>query len=153
MQSNLTKGNIMKRIFMIDWALTLLFALTAYTGIKLHIAGHGNIHEIWHDWAVFHVIGSILFLVVTIFHITTHWNWYKGIFSRGIEKRSKVTIWLSAMFTFVAITGIILFYVEGANSPIGLWHYKIGILMSVFSIGHIIKRFPILRKSLGCLKN
>ena len=75
MQSNLTKGNIMKRIFMIDWALTLLFALTAYTGIKLHIAEHGNIHEIWHDWAVFHVIASILFLVVTIFHITTHWNW------------------------------------------------------------------------------
>ena len=31
----------MKRIFMIDWALTLLFALTAYTGIKLHIAGQG----------------------------------------------------------------------------------------------------------------
>lgn len=138
----------MKRIFVIDWILMPLFILTTYTGIELHAVGHSNSHEIWHNWAVFHVIASLLFLVVVIFHIITHWNWYKGIISRGIGKKSKVTLWLSAIFTFVAITGVILLNVEGANTTIGLWHYKIGVLTSVFSIGHIIRRFSILRKSL-----
>lgn len=137
----------MKRIFVIDWILMPLFILTTYTGMELHIAGHSKSHEIWHNWAVFHVIASLLFLVIVIFHIMTHWNWYKGIISRGIGKKSKVTIWLSAMFTFVAITGIILLNAEKANSPIGLWHYKIGILTSLFSIGHIFKRIPVLFKS------
>ena len=138
----------MKRIFVIDWTLIPLFILTTYTGIELHIAGHGNSHETWHNWAVFHVIVSLLFLVAVIFHIITHWNWYKGIISRGLRQKSKVTLWLSVIFIFVVITGIILLNIEGANFPIGLWHYKIGILMSVFSIGHMLKRIPILRKSL-----
>lgn len=138
----------MKRIFVIDWILMPLFILTTYTGIELHIAGHSKSHEIWHNWAISHVIASLLLLVAVIFHIITHWSWYKGIISRGIGKKSKVTIWLSAIFTFVAITGVILLNVEGVNSSIGLWHYKIGVLTSVFSIGHIIKRFNILRKSL-----
>ena len=46
----------MKRIFMIDWGLLPSFILSVYTGIELHVAGHGNNHEIWHDWAIFHVI-------------------------------------------------------------------------------------------------
>lgn len=138
----------MKRIFVIDWILIPLFILTTYTGIELHIAGHSNSHEIWHNWAVFHVIASLLFLIVVLFHIITHWNWYKGVIGRGVGRKSKITLLLSVIFAFVAITGAILLNVKGANSSIGLWHYKIGILTSVFSIGHIIKRFPILRKSL-----
>lgn len=141
----------MKRIFVIDWILMPIFILTTSTGIKLHAVGHSNSHEILYNWAVFHVIASLLLLVVVIFHIITHWSWYKGIISRGIGKKSKVTLWLSAIFTFVAITGVILLNVEGANSTIGLWHYRIGVLTSVFSIGHIIRRFSILRKSLKAI--
>lgn len=77
------------------------------------------------------------------------WNWYKGIVNKGIGQKSRVTLWLSATFTLVVLTGIILFNVDGANSSIGLCHYNIGILMNVLSIGHIFKRIPILRK---CLK-
>lgn len=138
----------MKRIFVIDWILIPLFILTTYTGTELHIAGHDNNHEIWHNWAVSHVIVSLLFLVIAIFHIITHWNWYKGIIKKGIGKKSKVTLWLSAIFTFVTITGVILLSVEGVNPTIGLWHYKIGVLTSAFSIGHVVRRFPILRKSM-----
>lgn len=139
----------MKRIYIIDWILIPLFILTSYTGIGLHIAAHENDHEIWHNWAVFHVIASLLFLITVIFHIITHWNWYKGIVNKGIGQKSRVTLWLSATFTLVVLTGIILFNVDGANSSIGLCHYNIGFLMNVLSIGHIFKRIPILRK---CLK-
>lgn len=138
----------MKRIFIIDWALIPLFILTEYTGIELHNAGHGNIHEIWYNWAVFHVVMSLLFLLAVIFHIITHWNWYKGIVCKGMGRNSKVTLCLSIMFILAAITGIALLNIDGANSPIGIWHYKIGIIASVLSVGHILKRISFLHKSL-----
>ena len=69
----------MKRIFVIDWILIVVFIASAISGFGLHVVGHGSSHEIWHNWAVFHVLSSVLFLVAIIFHVTTHWGWYKGI--------------------------------------------------------------------------
>lgn len=53
----------MKKIFVIDWTLIPVFVLSAFSGIQLHVAGHGTSHEVWHHWAVFHIIASILFLM------------------------------------------------------------------------------------------
>lgn len=138
----------MKRVFVIDRILIPLFLLTAYTGIKLHIVGHGNNHELWHNWAIFHVLSSLLFLITIIFHITTHWGWYKGAIKNGFGKKSKITVVLSVVFLLVSVTGIILLGVNEENSAIGLLHYKIGIALIILSIGHILKRIHFLRKSL-----
>ena len=138
----------MKKILVIDWILIIAFVLSACSGIELHIAGHGNSHEVWHNWAVFHVLTSFLFFVAAIFHITTHWGWYKGIIKNGLGKKSKITVVLSVVFFLVSVTGIILLGVDGANSYIGLLHYKIGIVTIVLCIGHLLKRISLLRKSL-----
>lgn len=82
-----------------------------------------------------------------IFHVTTHRGWYRSIIKNGIRKKSKITVGLSAVFVLVIITGIILLGVDGANSDIGKWHYRTGIIASLLSIGHILKRIPILRQS------
>lgn len=138
----------MKKIFVTDWILIFVFIFSVYTGIELHIAGYGNNHEIWHNWAVFHMLTSFSFFVAVTFHITTHWSWYSGIIKNGIGRKSKITVGLSAAFVFVAVTGILLLGEEGPNSPMGLWHYKIGIIAGILSAGHILKRIPILCKSL-----
>lgn len=138
----------MKRIFVIDWILIVVFIVSAISGIGLHIAGHGNSHEVWHNWAVFHALGSVLFLVAIIFHVRTHGGWYKGIIKNGIGRKSKVTAVFSIVFLLLSVTGIVLLGVNAANSPLGLWHYKIGIVMTVIAVGHIIKRLSALRKSL-----
>lgn len=129
----------MKRIFVIDWILIVSFIVSALSGLGLHIAGHGNSHEIWHNWAVFHGLGSVLLLVAIIFHVTTHWGWYKGIIKKGIGRKSKVTAVLSIVFLLLSVTGIALLGINGANSPLGLWHYKMGIITTVIAVGHIIK--------------
>lgn len=139
----------MKRIFVIDWILIVVSIVSAISGFALHIAGHGNSHEVWHNWAVFHVFGSLLFLVAIIFHVAVHSGWYKGIIKNGIGRRSKVTVVLSFVFLMLSVTGIMLFSVSGANSPLGLWHYKIGITTTVIAVGHILKRLPALCKSLN----
>ena len=138
----------MKKIFVIDWILVFVFVLSAFSGIGLHIAGHGNNHEVWHNWAVFHALTSFLFFVAAIFHITTHWGWYKGIIKKWAWQKSKITVVLSVVFFLASVTGIILLGVDGANSYIGLLHYKIGIITIVLCIGHLTKRIPLLRKSL-----
>lgn len=39
--------------------LLLPFVASAVTGIGLHVAGHGAGHEVWHNWAVAHVLSSL----------------------------------------------------------------------------------------------
>lgn len=87
----------MKKIFVIDWSLIPVFVLSAYSGIELHVADYEGNHEVWHNWAVFHVLTSLLFLMASIFHIATHWGWYKGTAKNGIGRKSKVTAVLSIL--------------------------------------------------------
>lgn len=138
----------MKKIFLIDWILVFVFGLSAFSGVGLHIAGHGYNHELWHNWAVGHILTSIIFFIAAICHITTHWGWYKGLVKNGIGRKSKLTIALSVIFLLASVTGFILLGVNGANSDIGLLHYKIGIIVICSSVGHILKRIQSLRKSL-----
>lgn len=154
----------MKKVFVIDWVLVPLFAASVFTGFGLHIAGHGDSHGVWHNWAVAHVVSSLLFTVFVLWHVRMHWNWYKGLFrtgpgrrrkSPGCERsgpgirRSRVTVAVSVLFAAVALTGYVLLAVSGAGSGIGLWHYRIGIAAAVLFCGHILKRTSVLRKSLS----
>lgn len=140
----------MKRIFVIDWILIVVFIVSAISGFGLHVAGHGSSHEIWHNWAVFHILGSILFLIAVILHVATHLKWYKGIIKKGIGRKSKVTAILSVIFLLLSVTGLALLGINGANSLLGLLHYKIGVITIVIALGHVIKRLPVFRKSLNC---
>ena len=138
----------MKKIFVIDWLLFLAGILCAASGIGMHLSGHGNVHEIWHNWAVVHVLSSLFMLITGILHIQTHWNWYKGLFKGQTKNKSRVTIILSVVFTILVVTGLTLLFVEGANSEIGIWHWVLGLAVTVLSAGHIIRRFQFLKKSL-----
>ena len=129
----------MKKIFVIDRTLVILFILTAVSGFGLHIAGHGAEHSIWHNWAVFHVVASVMLLVAVSF----------SVISSGIGRKSRVTAVLSLIFFIVSLTGLVLLGISGANTEMGLWHYVSGIVFTVLSAGHIIKRIPLLRKSFG----
>lgn len=128
------------KILLIDWCLLPLSILSFFTGLELHLAGHGNSHETWHNWAVVHIAASLLFLVAGACHIKTHSKWYRSLLKNGLGRKSKTTLVISIVFVATVITGIALLGVEGANSGIGLWHYKIGLLMGLFAIIHIVKR-------------
>ena len=137
------------KLFLVDLLLLVLFLLTVASGFGMHAAGHGTSHEVWHGWAVFHVLSTLFFVVATIAHIYMHWNWYKGLFTSSRGKKSRVTIIVSILFIVLTITGILAFIIpEGANSPLGLAHYKVGIVCAILFAGHIIKRHKILWKGL-----
>lgn len=137
----------MKTIFAIDWILSGVFLLSVVSGFLFHAAGHDGSHEQWHDMAVFHVLTSLLFLIVAILHLITHRGWYKSVAHKGLDRKSKVAAVLTVIFLVTVVTGFVLLGVDGANTETGLWHYRSGIVLVLISVGHIFKRIPLLRKS------
>lgn len=146
---SVSKIGAMKRIFVIDWLMIASFVPSLWSGIGLHIAGHGTDIGARHGWTAFHVSSSLLFLVVAICHIATHRGWYEAIVRRGMGNKSRVTAVLSLSFAAVVITGVVLLGVSGAGPGVGMWHYRMGIVAGVLSVGHLLKRIPVLRKSFG----
>ncbi|SHF35418.1 hypothetical protein [Dysgonomonas macrotermitis] len=143
---SLTKG---KSIFIIDLILIPVFVLVIYTGFELHFAGGTNDHDIWSYWCHLHIIVSIISLIVGWLHVKAHLGWYKSIIKNGLGKKSKITLILTFLFVILILTGIVLiFFVEGGNSALGLWHYRFGLVMTVLLVIHLIARFPLLLKGL-----
>lgn len=131
-------------IYFTDLMLVPLFILVLHTGIKLHIAGHGTDHDIWHYRAVFHIITSLLFTIFGVMHVKHHWGWYKGLKTKGIKGKSKIILLLSFILIPVIVTGVWLLCIEGANSSIGILHYQVGLMAGVLGILHILKRWRFL---------
>lgn len=127
--------------FRIERLLPIAFLTSTITGIGLHIAGHGASHEVWHNWGVAHTLASFLWLLSTVIHVKRHRLWYKTLVTRGIANHHWITFFLSILFPMVAITGVwLIACVKGARSPIGLLHYKLGILLLVLSLIHTLHR-------------
>lgn len=141
----------MKKIYVTDWSLIPLFIGSAFSGVSLHVTDDTLEHEIWHNWAVVHVIFSLGLLYMLLRHIRQHKAWYKSLLKQGAWKKRKTILMLNFIFITLILTGLALLFVEGANSDIGLWHYVLGIIAIALSLEHIIVRIKVLRKSLNNL--
>lgn len=85
-------------------------------------------------------------LAMAIIHIYQHRIWYKTWNFRRLSKRINTSI-LTLLCGSVVITGIILLlFIDGENSTTGFWHYRLGLVMSLIALIHIIKRVKILFK-------
>ena len=130
-----------------DLLLISVSIASVITGFGLNVAGHDKPHEVWEQWAAAHVVATVLFLVVGIVHVRHHWAWYKSLFSRGLGKKSRVTLLLTIAFLLLVITGIMLIVaIDGPNSTTGHLHYIFGLLLTILSLWHIVKRWKALVK-------
>lgn len=138
-----------KTIFLTDMLLLLALVPAFGSGFVLHWAGHQDSHELWHNWAMVHVFSTLLFTIAVAFHLYGHWGWYKSLFRNGLKNKSRVTVLLTGLMFVEVISGnIVLIRHEGANSDLGLWHYGLGILLTVIVFGHFLKRHNLLFKGL-----
>lgn len=117
------------------------FVASAVSGIGLHLAGHESSHEAWHLWAVAHIAASCLMLMTVGQHTWKHHRWYASLLRKGVNRKKRPILILSVIFLIVLLSGIaLLAFIDGANSPVGLWHYKFGLLLTVFCILHMRRR-------------
>ncbi len=138
----------MKRVFVIDWILFFSFLLSACSGLCMHFLGHGGSHGAVHALEPLHIVMSVLFLVAGIFHVRMHWGWYSGLMKNGLGQRSRVTLLVTVVFVAMGLTGLILLGMDGPKHGLGRWHYMLGLFSTALFLWHILKRFPVLRKSL-----
>lgn len=131
----------------IDRALLPVFAGTFWSGLELHGAGrHGAAHDIWHAWAVFHVVVSLLFALLAALHVWGYLGWYKGL-RRGVhmDRTRRMVLWLTIVGIAVAITGLLLLLVvRGEGTHLGMLHYVAGIVLGLLGVFHILKRWRLL---------
>lgn len=128
-------------VIFIERLLPVAFIASAITGIGLHVAGKSNSHEMLQNWGTGHIFASFFWLLSVAVHVRRHKLWYKTFTSKGFADKRWIIFLLSILFLIAATTGILLIVcVKGANSHIGLLHYKFGILLLVFSLIHILFR-------------
>lgn len=143
----------MKRIFKIDLLLYLLGPATAVSGFVFHVAGHGgNVHH-WVVWAWIHTTFALLMTVTMVLHLVTHKAWLKGLKSGVQRRRRRMTFLLGVLALAMVVSGVLLLGIDGANTPVGLWHYRLGIFFVLLSFGHAARRFRIFRNALRKGKN
>ena len=136
-----------RTLFWVDVLLIPVAVATAVTGIGFHRAGHFESHEVWECWALAHVVSSVLWIGLGVYHIYRHWGWYRAFFRRTVARRSCTTLLLTVGFLLIVVTGIVLLaFINGANSPVGMWHYRIGLVLIFLSLSHIVMRWKVLRK-------
>lgn len=139
----------MKRIFIIDWILVVGLIATIVTGLLTHIAGHTDNHLKWELLSCAHSIIGMLFCLFALWHVKMHSAWYKSLLKGGSSKKKRhITAILSVITPMAAISGLALLFIKGANTEVGLWHYGLGIAFAALGLGHLLKRIPILKKSL-----
>ena len=137
----------MKKVFKIDCGLYPLGLFTILSGIGLHTAGHGDNHQIWEMWAVVHSIIAVSFSVLLAYHVHTHRTCFKTLRRNAILKKKPMTTMLSVICLVTIISGIALIGIWGANTHIGLLHYKIGIGFTLLMLTHGAKRVRIIKKA------
>ena len=137
----------MKKIFKIDCGLYPLGLFTILSGIGLHTAGHGDNHQIWEIWAVVHSIIAVSFSVLLAYHVHTHRTWFKALRRNIILKKQPTTSMLSVACLVTMFSGIALLGIWGANTHIGLLHYKIGIGFTLLMLIRGAKRVRIIKKA------
>jgi len=138
----------------------LLFSgfLLVFSGLLIqteyHMAGHGVIDKsksvwglVYSVWSGIHTIAAILVSGWMVFHIIQHWNWYKAVFKKQLFSRNRQVITLSLVFPVVAVSGFIPWFInlnngnETMRKTIIEIHDKIALILFVYLIFHVVKRF------------
>lgn len=94
-----------------------------------------------YDWSVWcHIALGLLLCLASVYHIYLHYktgNW----FSRFARNRNRTTRILWWTFLLTAVSGIaatVVWIVDEGHSPLGGVHGKIGFIMAVIAVVHVV---------------
>lgn len=130
----------------VDIVSMILLLAAIVTGFILHKdVWHLHVYDNTSLWAIHEAAGLVLVVLVAI-HCIQHSFWFKN-YSKIKSDRKRVTTILLIIGILVALSGIILMC--GSQSElISHIHYACAILFTIIAIGHIAKRWIILKNLL-----
>ncbi len=120
-----------------DWSLIVLTTGALFSGIQLELLSGSSYFWIW-----VHIGLSLLFLGICIWHIQLHFkssNWF--IRFKNLKSHVTKMLWWISLFTLATgMAASLDWLASGVHGPIGAIHGKIGFLMILLVVGHIVKR-------------
>ena len=132
--------------FTYDCVMMLLALTVLVTGIILHLKAYGIVVEPRQVLKTVHYLAGFALAVFIIGHFATHAKWFVPVCERD-PLYGTVFVLLIIAFLSTLGTGIVKLcaHVRG----LGLWHYWLGIAMSLLVIIHVSKAFPYFLKLVG----
>lgn len=143
--------------FIVNTGLLISGVFAIFTGMLIqtqyHMGNHGNINfdksvlEIsYSDWSAIHKLTIIVLSIFIAFHFALHWKWYKAVIGKGLINKNIQVITLTILFTLVAITGFVPWFIDLQHGHQMIRkafieiHDKLAIVLSIYLILHVIKR-------------
>ena len=121
--------------------------------IAYHMGHHGTIDVNnnvlginYSGWSYIHKLSVVFISVILTLHIIQHRKWYKNIIKKNLINKNRQVIILSIVFTLVAITGYIPWFIklaEGSEITRKTFieiHDKLALILIVYLILHVFKR-------------
>lgn len=127
----------------IGMALVVLFATTLVTGIILHLKKHGIVVEPRNVIKIIHWLSGFTMGVIACFHGKHFWR----VFINTLKRRTPSginTLVLLILLIATMVTGLVKLVSPVKIQGLGLWHYWIGIIMSVSVLFHLVRGIPML---------
>ncbi|HUX55138.1 MAG TPA: DUF4405 domain-containing protein [Williamwhitmania sp.] len=122
--------------------------------VKYHMGNHGDIaindHALgisYSGWSSIHKVSIIILSLFMVFHIVLHWKWYSMVIRKKLIAKNIQLITLTILFTLVAITGYIPWLIrimdgdEVTRKTFIEIHDKLALILVIYLVLHIIKRF------------
>ena len=125
----------------IGMTIIILFAITLISGIILHLKKHGLLIEPRDLIKIIHWVCGFAMSVFTI----VHWKQFNKMLS-ALKNKVKwfyvSTSILKTIFLLTLVTGARKLLSPVKIPHLGLWHYGLGIAMSILIIVHLFRGIP-----------
>jgi len=147
-----------KTLFSINILLLASSIATAFSGLTImvhyHMGNHGDIittDTLWGidygGWSAIHKAATIALSLIMAYHILLHWKWYKNVLIKKLIKKNRQVLLLTVIFIVTSATGLIPWLLLSCDEMnitrrgILEIHDKLGIILIVFLVLHLSKRF------------
>lgn len=142
----------MKQKVNIGIALIITFAITLIIGIILHLKSHGILMQPRDVLKTLHWVAGY---AMTAFFII-HWAQFRKMLT-ALKKKFTwfyADTWLLViLFIATLITGTLKLLSPVKIPHLGLWHYGIGIAMSITAVLHLLRGIPVWIRIRRCGKD
>lgn len=121
-----------------NWSLIVLTLGILASGIQLEATDSSEVISVW-----IHIVVGMVFMGLVGYHIYLHFGWSNWFdrFHKLKSQMTRVLWWVSLLTLLSAIIALIHWLTTAVHSPIGGIHGKLGFLMILLAICHIVKRY------------
>lgn len=126
-----------------DWSLLILTIAILTSGIQLEATHSSGLTSVW-----IHIITGLSFAYLVAYHIYLHFgnsNWFSKIHNQK-NQLTRILWWVSLITFITGIIALVHWLTTFNHAPIGGVHGKLGFLMVLLSMGHIIKRIKFFKR-------